>query len=294
MNALKHIFRTSLAVFLTVSILGACKKNEGKKDLGPAPTSDQVKFTVTPSSDNANVIGLKSESPGFKAIWDFGNGTSAEGNVATASYPLAGTYTIKLTIVTDGGIATNSKSVTIANTNPSMLKDPAFALLSGGLTNAAGKTWVIDKMKPGHLGVGPSTSAGPDWYQAGPDEKAGLGFYDDEMNFNMSGGALKYTYVNNGTTFANGANAAGIGGPASGPDLAVSYTPPTNMTWLVTETDGTKYITLSNNGFIAYYLGVSKYQMISLTEDEMYLRCLDKANAGNAWYLKLIRKGFVR
>lgn len=294
MKSIKNTIKISiwLSLCLMLSIFAACKKDDAVKGLGAAPTADQVKFSVVPTTTNANVVNLKNESPGFRAIWDFGNGATAEGNSVQASYPLAGTYTVKLTIVTDGGYASTTKTVTIAATNPAMLTDPAFVTLSGGLGNATGKTWIIDQTQPGHLGVGPIASQAPDWYQAGPNEKAGLGFYDDEMVFNMN--ALKYTYNNNGTTFANASNAPGIGGPTGTSDPMVNYTPPTNLTWLVTTINGNKYITISNNGFISYYLGVSQYQILSLTEDEMWLRCLDKSNAGNAWYLKLIRKGFVR
>ncbi|AZI24488.1 hypothetical protein EA772_03685 [Pedobacter sp. G11] len=277
---------------LFVISFSACKKENTDKDLDAAPTADQVKFTVTPTATNANIVTLVNQSPGFKAIWDFGNGATADGNTVSASYPLAGTYNVKLTIVTAGGSVSSTKAVTIAATNPAMLTDPAFTTLSGGLSNAAGFTWVIDQKSAGHLGVGPVTSQGPDWYQAAADEKNGLGFYDDEMTFNMN--ALKYTYDNKGTTFANAANAPGIGGPAASSDPTVNYTPPTNLTWLVTETNGVKYLTISGGGFISYYLGVSQYQILSLNENEMWLRCLDKANAGNAWYLKLVKKGYVR
>lgn len=294
MKSIQNTIKTSiwLSLCLMLAIIGACKKDDTIKDLGAAPTADQVKFSTTPTSSNANIVNFKNESPGFRAMWDFGNGATAEGNDVQASYPLAGNYTVKLTIVTDGGYASSTKTVTIAATNPAMLTDPAFTTLSGGLGNATGKTWIIDQTQPGHLGVGPIASQFPDWYQAGPNEKAGLGFYDDEMTFNMN--ALKYTYANNGTTFANASNAPGIGGPVGTVDPNVNYTPPTNLTWLVTTINGNKYITISNNGFISYYLGVSQYQILSLTEDEMWLRSLDKSNAGNAWYLKLIRKGFVR
>ncbi|RZK20192.1 MAG: PKD domain-containing protein [Pedobacter sp.] len=291
---LNHIIKQT-AGFLSLLIVlsfSACKKENTNKDLDAAPTADQVKFTVTPSATNANVVTLVNQSPGFKALWDFGNGATADGNSVTASYPLAGTYNVKLTIATAGGSVSSTKTVVIAATNPAMLTDPAFTTLSGGLSNTAGFTWVIDQKSAGHLGVGPITSQAPDWYQAAADEKNGLGFYDDEMTFNMN--ALKYTYDNKGTTFANAANAPGIGGPGGSSDPTVNYTPPTNLTWLVTETNGVKYLTISGGGFISYYLGVSQYQILSLNENEMWLRCLDKANAGNAWYLKLVKKGYVR
>lgn len=280
-----------LSLLLVLS-LSACQKENFDGDLAAAPTADQVKFTATPTTANANIVTLTNQSPGFKAIWDFGNGATGDGNTVTASYPLAGTYVVKLTIVTAGGSVSSTKSVVISATNPAMLTDPAFTTLSGGLSNATGFTWVIDQTQAGHLGVGPVTSQTPDWYQAAPNEKNGLGFYDDEMTFNMN--ALKYTYTNNGTTFANAANAPGIGGPAGSSDPTVNYTPPANLTWLITETNGAKYLTISGGGFIGYYTGVSQYQILSLNANEMWLRCLDKAVAGNAWYLRLIKKGYTR
>jgi len=283
-----------MSLSLILSILVSCKKSETTKDIGIPPTAAEIQFTATPTTANPNIVSFKSLYNGINANWDFGNGSSANGNDVQASYPIAGTYTVKLTVLADGGSVSTTKTVTIATTNTSMLSDPAFAMLSGGLSNTAGKTWVIDQSQPGHLGVGPVTSQAPDWYQAGPSEKAGLGFYDDEMTFTMGASSLKYTYANNGTTFANASNAPGIGGPTGSNDPMVNYTPPTNLTWIINVVNGVKYINISNNGFISYYLGVSSYQILSLTDDEMWLRCLDKSNAGNAWYLKLIRKGYVR
>ncbi len=295
---LTYIFKekTWFLTMMLLLVLSACKKNDKIRDLGTPPTSDQVKFTATPTANNANVINFVNQSPGFEAVWDFGNGNTAVGNNVTASYPLGGSYTVKLTIATNAGSASNTQTIVIANTNPAMLTDPLFTTLSGGLSNAAGFTWVIDQAQLGHLGVGPATGDGstePGWYQAGPNEKAGTGFYDDEMTFNMNN--LKYTYDNKGTTFANAANAAGIGGPAGATsDVTVNYTPPTNLTWLITEINGAKYITLSGGGFLAYYVGVSQYKILSINDNEMWLRSSDKANPGNAWYLKLIKKGYVR
>ncbi|MFC3560915.1 PKD domain-containing protein [Pedobacter jamesrossensis] len=283
-----------LGLGLIFSLIVSCKKSETTKDIGIPPTEAQIQFNATPTTANPNIIAFKSIYNGINAHWDFGNGASADGNDVQSSYPIAGTYTVKLTVLADGGSVSTTKTITIASTNTSMLSDPAYTLLSGGVANAAGKVWVIDQTQPGHLGVGPITSQAPDWYQAGPNEKAGQGFYDDEMTFAMGSTSLKYTYANNGTTFANASNAPGIGGPVGSDDPTVNYTPPTNLTWILNDVAGVKYINISNNGFISYYLGVSSYQILSLTEDEMWLRCLDKSNAGNAWYLKLIRKGYVR
>lgn len=280
-----------LAVLLLVLTWMGCKVED--PDLGPAPQSTQVKFNAAPTAANANIVVFKNQSgPVTKTVWDLGNGQTGSGEEITGSYPLAGTYTVKLTIYTSGGFASSTQTVTIATTKPEMLNRPDYNFLTGGGSNVAGKTWVIEKAVSGHLGVGPATSQVSEWYNAAPNEKAAEGFYDDEMVFTLSNN-LKYTYINHGGTFANGANAAGIGG-ATGGDVTVNYTPPTNLSWSITEEGDKKYLTISNNGFIAYYTGVSKYQILTLTENEMYLRVADKANAGNAWYLRLAPKGYTR
>lgn len=297
MKSLKNTIKASayLGIGLMLTVIASCKKNEATGELGNAPSPSEIQFTATPTAANPNIVNFKSSYNGINAHWDFGNGTTATGKEAQGSFPLANTYTVKLTVTAAGGYSVSTtKTITIANTNTSMLSDPEYTLLSGGLTNPAGKTWVIDQTQAGHLGVGPIGAQTPDWYQAGPNEKAGTGFYDDEMTFKMSATGLSYVYDNKGTTFANASNAPGIGGPTGSNDPTVNYTPPTNWGWALSASGTTKFINISNNGFIAYYLGVSQYQILSISADEMWLRCLDKANAGNAWYLKLIRKGYVR
>lgn len=263
-------------------------------ELGPAPTEEQVKFSATPSPDNSNIIIFRNESGAVnRAVWDLGNGQTGAGDQITGTFPLSGDYTVKLTIYTSGGSASSTQTITIAQTKPEMLDRPDYNFLTGGGANVAGKTWVIEKDYPGHLGVGPATSSTPEWYTAGPNEKKDLGFYDDEMTFTLSNN-LAYTYVNNGDTFANGANAAGINGGGPGDDRPVAYTPPAGMKWSISEEGGKQFLNISNGGFIAYYTGVSKYEILALSENELYLKVGDKATPANAWYLRLAPKGYTR
>src|SRR5690606_35974662 len=159
--------------------------------------------------------------------------------------------------------------INIAQTKPEMLDRADYNFLTGGGSNVPGKTWVIDKEASGHLGVGPAEKSVPEWYTAAPNEKKDLGFYDDEMTFTLSNN-LAYTYVNNADTFANGANASGINGGGPGDDRAVSYTPSTGMKWSITEEGGKQFLSISGGGFIAYYTGMSKYEILTLNDTELY------------------------
>jgi PKD repeat protein len=277
---------------LVAASFAGCTPEEMEGGLAPAPKSDMVKFKASPTATNPNIFTFTNETPGaFKAIWDFGNGGTAEGNQVTGSYPVAGDYTVKLTVFTSGGYATNTQTITIAKTDVSMLDREDYNFLTGGADKAAGKTWVVDRHKAGHMGVGPIAAATPEWWSAPPNDKASEGFYDDEMTFNLNGFA--YTYQNNGNTFVNGSNADGLGGTKQSADYTLTYTPPTNMVWSVVEEGGKKFLVLSNKGFIAYYTGVSRYEILSLSENELYLKGADAANAANAWWIRLVPKGFT-
>jgi len=286
-----HINNLILLLFIATGLIG-CQVED--PELGPAPSEEQVKFSASPTSENANIITFRNESGAVnRAVWDLGNGQTGAGDQITGSFPLSGEYVVKLTIYTSGGSASSTQTINIAQTKPEMLDRPDYNFLTGGGSNIAGKTWVIEKDVSGHLGVGPATSSTPEWYTAGPNEKKDLGFYDDEMTFTLSNN-LAYTYMNNGDTFANGANAAGINGGGPGDDRAVTYTPPTGMKWSITEEGGKEFLSISGGGFIAYYTGMSKYEILTLNETELYLKAADKANPANAWYLKLAPKGYTR
>jgi len=295
MKSTFNIFRVSfyMALVLLGGFIAACTPDDFDGELAPAPVSDQVQFSATPNANNPNMITFKNETLGaMKAIWDLGNGQTAVGDEASGSFAVAGNYTVKLTVFTSGGYASNTKTVTIAETNVAMLNRPDYNMLTGGASNANGKTWVIEKDYAGHLGVGPIAGATPEWYQAGANEKAAEGFYDDEMTFNLNGFA--YTYQNNGNTFANGANAAGIGGTTQADDVTLPYTPPTGMVWSITEEGGKSYLTISQGGFLGYYTGATRYEILRLTENELYVKANDAANAANGWWLRLVPKGYAR
>lgn len=290
------IYPKILGSFLALAVLfllPACQPEEDiKPDIGPAPLSEDVTFTFEYDADNPNIVYFTNTTDGgFIAQWDFGNGSSAEGQIVSGAYPLKGDYTVTLTVFTKSGRASNFQTVTIAQTNPSMLNTPEFRLLTGGPDQLEGKTWVIDSTRAGHMGVGPSASFTPEWWQAPPLDKAGQGIYDDEYTFKLID--FEFNIKNNGTTFANGASAADIGGTPGAGDQMVNYTQPSGTTWNYAESNGKKFITISKGGTIGFYTGVSTYEILKLEENELFIRFLDSKNPDLAWYHRLIPKGFA-
>lgn len=269
-----------------------------KPEIGAAPTTDQLNFTITPGSDEFHVVLTNTSSVVGIAKWDLGNGTTASGEEAIVKYSLAGDYTIKLTLATKGGTNSISKSYTQPTTDYSIFNDPVTIALSGGIAELNGKTWAMDSMAPGHMSVGPAGSDGTIWWTANPLEKAAAKvLYDDRITFKTAG--LSAIYVNHGKSFVKGGrrtNPAYSNPVSTTGDYAVDYPNPLPGTWSI-EKRGTKTI-LKLGGpspiFPCYDAGArdGEYEIVSIDENLLDLLCTDVD--GNAWRTKLIRAGYAR
>ena len=261
--------------------------------LDPAPTSESVTFEMEPTADNANVIQFTNTSDSFRAVWNLGNGQTKEGDVVTGDYPLKGEYVVTLTIFTPSGQAMNTDTVSIDETNPAMLDDPNLNLLTGGIDNSGGKTWVIDSTQAGHMGVGPKTSFFPEWWTAAPGAKGGSGLYNDRYTFTLTD--FTFDMNPNGEVFLQGGYGAEFQNattPPDGDDLWAPYPAQTGESFnLVEEDNGDLFLTISDPAFIGFYAGTRTYQVLELTENTMWIRFEDPN--GDAWYHRLIQEGYT-
>jgi hypothetical protein len=140
-----------------------------------------------------------------------------------------------------------------------------------------------------HLALGDPAAFTPNWWSAGADEKADQGLYDDEMTFALAD--FKYTYDNKGKTFFNNAFKSVAGGTNGGSDATLDYAAPAATNWSLSKDGDNWFIQISKGGHIAYYEGSSRYQIMSITNDELWIRSVSN---NIAWYQKLVRKGFER
>ena len=294
---MKYIVNGLFSLLAVALLFTACDPLEDVvPDIGERPTADDVTFDFEYDADNANIVHFTNTSEGFILKWDLGNGSSAEGATATGIYPLAGEYEVTLTAYTKAGSAENTITITIDETDPTLLDVPAYNLLTGGVDALEGKTWVIDNENPGHMGVGPN-DGGPDsrspvYWEAPPNDKAGEGLYDDEMTFKLLD--FQFDYNTNGDVFVNGNHAGDFGGDPAAGDQTVPYEAPDDLTWSYEETeDGRRFLTISNGGFFGFYTGVSRYEILNLEENELYLRYTDARDPALAWYHRLIPKGYT-
>jgi PKD repeat protein len=279
--------KTLLLSILSIGLaLVACQKYN--PSLGPAPTDADAQFTMAPSASNVNVIELSASNPSLQCVWDFGNGSKAQGANVTATYPYAGTYTIKLTVFAKGGSRSSTQEVTIANDDFTLLNNPYYTILTGGINGPGYKVWVVDSAASGHLGVGPdpesALGATPEWWAAGAGEKPGCGIYDDQYVFHLAG--FKFDMITNGDVYVHNTIANEF--PGSFENL-FDYTAPfadqMNESWLLTEdTDPT--ITISGSAFLGFYTGPRVYKILSATDSTLHLQYGHHAG-GLKWYLKL-------
>jgi len=292
----KIFFNIGLLCFGMLALLVACQDDDFSLS-APATEADAA-FTFTPSSQTPNIINFASPSDGFIKRWSFGNGGTSVGDNVVGRYPFKGTYEVTLVVYMPGGSATTTQTITIANDDLTLVDIDEYKFLSGGLDAPDGKTWVVDKEMLGHLGIGPATGTWPEWYQAGPNEKANRGLYDDELTFQLAGSKFTYNTGEPGTVYVNasyGGDFPGAPKEPDGNDYIAPYTPPPNQTWSLSQ-DGDKwFLTISNGGFMGYYSGAAPvYEILLLTPDEMQVRSVQGGVPGNVWYQRFIRKGFVR
>jgi len=260
------------------------------------PTAEDAAFTFTPSGTSANILNFSSPSSNFVKTWKFGEETQlVKGDNPQHAFPLQGTYDVTLTVYGPGGSMSTTQTIVIAQTDPTLLDIPSYNMLTGGNSKPEGKTWVIDSTIKGHFGVGPAGGTGPDYYQAGPNEKSGGGLYNDRYTFKIS----KFSYVmdTKGEVYINSNQSANFPGSYPSPvgDVTAPYVGPSDLAWSITIDDasGKQFLNISQGGFIGYYTGVSKYQILTLNDTSLYLGYGDAATPSLAWYIKLIPAGFA-
>jgi len=297
-NIIKSGFGFALAILM---MLVACDPNEFDKselNFQTAPTAEEMNFTVAQGEDafHYNFENLTPLSGIQTVKWDFGNGSSAEGNKVTAYYPLPGNYEVTLTIAAaDGSEGVKLTTIEQTETDYAFLDSPVLTMISGGASATEGKTWVVDSLGSGHFGIGPADGNWPEWWAASPLQKTGAGAYDDEFTFTLVD--FIFDYKNNGNSYVKDLllNDPNYSNPVEvdGTDARVDFTPAA-ANWSLTERDGANYIVLSSEkpSFFGFNYGAAnnEFRIEAITENTLQLSCIGAD--GNRWYNNLIVKGY--
>lgn len=282
-----------LPVLVFALNISSCKKDDPQ--LGDPPTAADAEFTVQVSAENDNIIEFTAANSEVIAKWDLGNEIKAEGPNVVGLYPFAGTYTVTLTIFNSGGSISSSQEITIAKDDPTLLDVPIYNHLTGGASLGV-KTWAIDSVTDGHMGVGPNPAgpAGetPEWWAAGGCDKKGVGLYDDRFTFSLIG--FKFDMVTNGNIYINAAQEPFYPGAFQNlGDFTAPYDDQLEENWSVKEEEDGLYLTLTGDAFIGFVTGVRTYKVISHSDDKVVLRYLDNQDPGLAWYITLVPENTI-
>ena len=295
---MKKILKAGIFAILAIMLMTACEPQEmDDYALGAAPDPEQLDFTITQdAADEFKYVFENTSSIVGVPSWNLG-GTKKTGEKVTQRFPLPGEYEISLTYATKGGSATISKTLTTDKTDYSFFESEELAAISGGVDALEGKTWVLDSLAAGHLGVGPAGSVGLEWWAAAPLAKQQVKvLYDDRITFKLVG--FEFIYENNGQSYVKdfrSSDPAYSNAEQRDTDYKVDFNP-AGASWDLSEEDGKWMLTLiptTTPIFPIFDVGAvdNKYEVLTLEENKLELVAI--GGDGNAWHYSFIPEGYI-
>ena len=309
---MKKIIINTISIFILLLMVN-CSKDDFSFGSLLAPTNLKVEVELVgktadlPNGDGSGKVkftATANDAISYKFVFPDGTSTNVPSGIFEKTFTKVGvqSYTVIVIASGKGGVLTNS---TVEVTVVSNFEDAeAIQFLTGGTT----KKWYVSASELGHLGVGQNDGDATknyfaNYYQAKVFEKAlPLGaptscFYDNVLTFSLDGDVMKFKLDNGGSTFFNAAFLSVGGGSGSG-DACLSYdtgglktvvlSPSESVVMgnpnRLTQTRGTT-MNFSDGGFMGYYVGQSSYEILSITDNRMFVRFVQGNNPGLAWYM---------
>jgi len=301
----------TLALCLGLTIF-SCEEDNPKLGTFTTPTNLTVSAVVVgqdannPNGDGTGVVNFTASADNaitYKYVHSSNDQVTTSGE-ATYNFTNLGVNTYTLTVLaygTGGSSTSTTISVDVLATYdaPDDLKAKLYGYDSNNPTASSSKTWRIKSESIGHFGLGPVGGVIPtEWYGAGPDEKVGVGLYDDRYVFNSDG---TFTHITNntnddpttdvsGTVFGRVGLIDEIGtgtGNVNGADVENLEFDDYSVNWSLIAPNGVEKISLSGLGFIGYYVGGShQYEIFDRSEpNELLLKITDGNSEFDWWFI---------
>lgn len=293
-------------VFATILTFMGCQENDYSFGEIISPSNIQITAEIigvdanNPNGDGSGVVNFKASADNavsYKFVYDGSEKVALSGET-TIIFSKLGLNTHTVTVVASGtaGVS-SSKSIQVdvlaTYSPPDDLTGKLYGFDPANPTALTSRTWKIQSAKPGHFGLGPVGGSTPtEWYGAGPNEKDGLGMYDDRFVFSSNG---SFSHTTNGTIFGRdpyivndlGPNASGN---VNGADIENYAFGDYTSTFSLIAPGGVETISLSGNAFIGYYTGGNhQYQIFDRgTPNELILKTTDGGSQFDWWFIIVI------
>ncbi|MBQ4822349.1 family 16 glycosylhydrolase [Aquimarina sp. MMG016] len=294
----------SLGIFIALnSLLFGCQEDDASVGEIIAPSNIQVSIDIVgadannPNGDGSGTVNFSATADNaitYKFVFNGNEEVSPSGN-KTYDFSVTGisTYTITVIAVGTGGIS----SSTSVDVEVLVLYEPPIELITLLTTGS----WRIKSEASGHFGLGPVGANVPaEFFAAPPNDKAGVGMYDDRYIFSADG---TFTHITNsenddptedpsGTVFGRINLIDELGSHSITPNGAdIENYPLDDYTggWSVSAPGGLETLNLTGTGFIGYYTGGNhRYELFRFAQqppNELILRTTDGNNEFDWWFI---------
>ena len=292
---MKSFIKTYTLIFSLMATFYGCQEDE--YSFGDIIEPSNISITAeivgqdtnNPNGDGSGVVNFITTADNAVSYKYVFNGTEAvsTSGAHTISFSQLGlnTYTVNVVVSGTAGV---SSSKTIEVQVLSTYSPPSD--LTEKLYGSGSKVWKIQSASTSHFGLGPvAGTIQAEWYGASPNEKDGLGMYDDRFTFSSDG---TFTHVTNGTIFGRDPHivndlGANTSGNVNGADIENYAYGDYTESFTLTAPGGVETLSLSGLGFIGYYTGGNhKYEIFDRSiPNEFVLRTTDAASDFDWWFI---------
>ncbi|MFK7832750.1 MAG: PKD domain-containing protein [Winogradskyella sp.] len=290
---MKNSNKILLKVMVLFLVVFSCQDDDITFGEITAPSNIQVEVDIVgadadnPNGDGSGVVNFTASADNAISYQFVFNGSvsSAPAGMRTYSFSNLGLNTYSLTVVAFGtGGASSSKIIEVEVL--STYEPPADLITM--LTSDSSRTWRIKSEQGGHFGLGAIGGDINGFFSAPPEDKAGVGMYDDRYIFNIDGTFTHITDNTNddpdvdisGTVFGrenliDELNGSGSGSP-NGADIENYPYDDYAAQWFLTGPGGVETLNLTGIGFLGYYIGGDHtYKIDVRSANEMTVRSTD-------------------
>lgn len=300
----KISFYIMIAFAALMVTFSACQKDEPELGDLVTPTGLSLSYEIVgadadnPNGDGSGLVNFTaSANNAITYTYDFGDGrdpkVSPDGKI-TYQFSINGVNTYAVTVSAVGTGGTTSTKLEAVEVFSSFEDAEALEFLTGG----SSKSWFWATDQAGFAGMGPTSDdygnlefTWPAWWQIGAWDNDKACMYDAEFVFTKTSNGLTFEQVS-GPAFIPGTYAGDIGVDGDVchstdvvPDLYgvkdVSFSPSSSNAALAGGYRGTT-MTLSDNGCMCWWVGVSEYDIIEISESTMKVRISE--DESNTWY----------